>query len=281
MDTRHNFLMVTALSLVLILASGQVSAQNTSANVDFGAAIELADAHADNLRIAEADAAYQSALASNPGNPTVYVRYAAFKRFVGEYTEALHLLQQAEALMANGAALTPGPGYLQLGYGLTFYRGRINCDRSVAIFSEGTGTNLANATNHSHLAFAEMCRGNNDEALRHFQVSERLFGDNLNDYRGSILMLGYAHLGRQQAVMRLFDRIRGMQNVTQAAWAAAYIALGDYPQAHQHFEAAVEQPQAFGGASNVLGFISSNLFDDPVLYGPEFQALFARMKGEE
>ena len=80
--------------------------------------------------------------------------------------------------------------------------------------------------------------------------------------------------------MRLFGRLQGMESVSQAAWSAAYIALGDYDQALQHFETAIASPEPISGATNVLYFVADNPFDDPALQDTRFQELFDRLRGK-
>ena len=79
--------------------------------------------------------------------------------------------------------------------------------------------------------------------------------------------------------MRLFGRLQEMESVSQAAWAAAYIALGNHEQALGPLEDAVTNPETISGAANVLYFLADNPFDDPALDGPRFQALFDQLRG--
>ena len=247
--------------------------------MDFGPDIEEADHHRKNLRLAEAEVAYQRASTHSPDDPTVLVRYASFKRTLGEYDEAIRLLQRAEESIANGGVLIGGPAYLQLTWGITYYRTGIDYERAAAIFRNFIEEYPDAAPYHSHLAFSEIGRGNQAEALRNLQIAEELFGDRLNSYRGATLALGYAKLGRPEDVMRLFGRLQEMESVSQAAWSAAYIALGDHDQALQHFETAITSPESISGATNVLYFLADNPFDDPALQDARFQELFGRLRG--
>ena len=284
MNTRLILLQTGALLLVLAvaLASGPASAQPTRASTtDFGPAIEEADHHRINLRVAEAEAAYQIAFATSPNDPTVLVRYASFKRTLGEYDEAIRLLRRAEESIANGGVLLGGPEYLQITLGITFYRTGTNYEAAAAIFRRLLEEFPGTPAYRMHLAFSEMGLGNQIDALSNLQMAEELFGDHLNSHRGSVLALGYAQLGRRQDVMRIFDRLQAMQTVSQAAWSAAYIALGDHEQALELLETAITSPESIAGATNVLYFLADNLFDDPVLESPRFQELFGRLRGKQ
>jgi len=271
MNIRHTFLMATALALPLAFASIPVSAQQTSAGA---AAVEEAEEHRANLRAAEADAAYQRALQLSPNDPNVLAAYASFARQMGDNAQAIRLLGRAQELNANNDD-THSEIQDQLARTYLYEK---NYDAASAMRRRHIGLNPRIPINHLSLAFSEIGRGNRDDALRELQVAEQLWGDNLNSYRGAQLALSYAHLGRRQDVMRLFDQIRGMENVTQAALAVTYVALGDYGQALERLEAAVNNPESVFGARPLLTFLSRNQFDDPALDGPEFQELFDRLR---
>lgn len=279
MKTRFDILMAAAFGLAVALNPGPLWAQ-AATTMDFGPDIEEADHHRKNLRVAEAEAAYQRASAHSPNDPTVLVRYASFKRTLGEYDEAIQLLQRAEESIANGGVLIGGPEYLQFTWGITYYRTGIDYEQAAAIFREFIEEYPDAPPYHSHLAFAEIGRGNEAEALRHLQLAEELFGSRLNSYRGATIALAYAKLGRHDDVMRLFGRLQQMESVSQAAWSAAYIASGDYDQAAQHFETAITAPESVSGATNVLYFLADNPFQDPELESARFQALFNRLRGK-
>jgi tetratricopeptide (TPR) repeat protein len=279
MKSRLNLLMAAVFGFAAALNPAPVLAQ-AATTMDFGPDIEEADHHRMNLRVAEAEAAYQRAHAKSPDDPTVLVRYSSFKRTLGEYDEAIRLLRRAEESIANGGVLIGGPEYLQLTLGITYYRTGIDYERAAAIFREFIEEYPDAAAYHSHLAFSEIGRGNEAEALRNLQLAEQLFGDRLNSYRGATLALGYAKLGRSDDVRRLFGRLQEMESVSQAAWSAAYIALGDYDQARQHFETAITNPESISGATNVLYFVADNPFRDPALEDARFQELFNRLRGK-
>ena len=56
------------------------------------------------------------------------------------------------------------------------------------------------------------------------------------------------------------------------------LALGDYEEAFERFEAAIDDPAANGGISlQLLADIAANTYSDPALDGPRFQELLSRM----
>jgi len=286
-NRRLNLLKICAVALVptlgfafaATLTSRPVLAQ-TATTIDFGPDIEEADHHRANLRVAEAEAAYQRALAKSPDSPTVLVRYSSFKRTLGEYDEAIRLLNRAEELIANGAFLIGGPEYLELTKGITFYRTGADYDAAVGIFQNFIQEYPDAPAYHLHLAFSEIGRGNHEEALGNLERAEELFGDRLIGYRAATLALGYGYLGRAHDVTRLFNRLQAMESVSQAAWAAVYVALGDHEQALGRLELAITNPEPISGATNNLYFLADNPFGDPALEGPHFQALFGQLRGK-
>lgn len=279
MTTRLNAWMAALFGLLALLNAGPVWAQ-AATTMDFGPDIEEADQYRMNLNVAEAEAAYQRASAKSPDDPTVLVRYSSFRRTLGDYDEAVQLLERAEDSIANGGVLMGGPEYLKLTWGITYYRTGIDYEQAAAIFREFVEEYPDAAPYHSHLAFAEIGLGDEAEALRQLQLAEELFGSRLNSYRGATIALAYAKLGRNDDVARLFGRLQQMESVSQAAWAAVYVALGDYDQALQHLETAITEPESISGATNVLYFLADNPFQDPELESARFQALFDRLRGK-
>ncbi len=80
--------------------------------------------------------------------------------------------------------------------------------------------------------------------------------------------------------MRLFGELeeRERQSPVRAAdWAVAYIALGDYEEAYQRLEAAVNDPAPASNDTIPLGDIKANVYSDPVLEEPRFQELRDRI----
>jgi len=266
--------------LVVLLGAPSPALAQVATTMDFGPMIEEADADRAQLRVADAEAAYQRAFASAPDDPTILVRYSSFKRTLGDYQEAIALLGRAEQSIANGAVLIGGPEYLELTKGITYYRTGIDNAAAVDIFKTFTAEYPDSAAYHLHLAFAQIGLGDNASALASLQTAERLFGTQLISYRAATLALGYAKLGRHDDVTRLFGRMQQMENVSEAGWAAVYIALGDHAAALPHLESAIANPQDISGATNVLYFLADNIFHDPALDSPAFQSLFVRLRGK-
>jgi tetratricopeptide (TPR) repeat protein len=267
--TRYICGAITLLIGIALLASGSVYAQRTSS---VEAALEEAGDHRGQFRVAEAEAAYQRAFDISPDDPSVTAAYGNFKRTLGEHAQAIRLLRRAGELGADNLSLL-----YQLGI---TYRYAKDYDAAARVHQRYIGLNPTAANGRLQLAYTEIVRGNRGEALRLLQVAEQIYGDGVDNWRTAQLAFNYAQLGRRQDVIRLFDRLEEMETVSQAAWAMAYIALGDYEQALQRIESAVSNPETIGGATNILYQLAANPFDDPALGGPPFQEAFNPLWGK-
>ena len=78
---------------------------------------------------------------------------------------------------------------------------------------------------------------------RALQLAERLYGNSILSIRLPQLANAYAQMERRDEVERLFDAIQTRAEsspVNAALWALMNIALGDYDQALEWFEMAVD-----------------------------------------
>jgi len=257
----HVYRTSVLLGGLLLLASGPGLAQSR-----VEAALQAANEQAANLRPAAADAAFRDLLDRNPDDPAVLTQYGVFKRLWGEYSEAIPMLERATELSEDQFTL------YQLGLAYRFSR---RYGAASSVFRRVIGLNPTNAGARQQLAFTELARGNRGQALRHLQVAERLFGDVPADWRLAQLASVYAQLGRQADAQRLFDALSRTANASHASLALGNVAVGDYEQALEHVQAAVDNPQAVPGALNTLSQLRANPFGDPALAGPVFQDALA------
>jgi len=200
----------------------------------------------------------------SPEDPDVLNSYGQFKRHTGEYLEAIRL-----GRLALQADPETSGRYYQLGishrYSKNFGASASNLRRAIAL-------NPTAGNAHAQLAFTEISRGNHSVALREFQAAEHLFGEDAPDWRIAQLAFGYSQLGRRGDVLRLYERLEGMDAVGHASWAMADVARGAYGEALGHLEAAVDSSGA-GGGSPLLGELRANVYSDPALEGPQFKSL--------
>ncbi len=225
----------------------------------------LARLHAVHWRRAEAQEAYEVAYQLNPKDPLVLHEYGSFKPDVGEYDEAIRLLERL-------AELDPGASRNQLGLA---YRYTGSYEAAGAAVRHNIELSPTNADLHTDLALINILQGNRDDAIGHLQTAQQLvvMGGSSSGAR-SIAQLAeaYALLDRRQGVERLFNQFQDKAReelIGNVFWARAYVALGDYEQAFQRLEAAINDPVG----ERQWGTIKANEFSDPILDEPRFVEL--------
>ncbi len=232
----------------------------------------LAFVHMGNRRWAEAEQVFEQSLELSPNVPGVLVLYGRFNRYRGEYAESIRLFTRA-------VELDPNNPILQFHLGVT-YRFAKNYDAAASALRIALDLNPAYPNAHAQLAYVEISRENLEEGLRELQIAEQLYGDGAPNWRLGQFANIYSRLGRREDVMRLFGELeeRERQSPVRAAnWAVAYIALGDYEEAYQRLEAAVNDPTPASNDTIPLGNIKANIYADPVLEEPRFQELRDRI----
>ena len=189
--------------------------------------------------------------------------YGRFKRYRGEYGESIPLLQRAVELDPNNWIR-----YNQLGIAYTRIR-----DYDAAATALGTSVELCQSCVGSltNLALTEVARGNYDDAVRHIEIVARL---NPGTGRFAQLAAAYSQMGRDEDARRMFlkfEESAAENPVGDAWWARAYIGIGDYEQALQRLETAVEE-RGLTDLAPLSGLVA-NPWGSPELDALEFRAL--------
>ncbi len=226
----------------------------------------LGFAHMANWRGADAEGAFQQAYRLNP-DADVAEMYGRFKRYRGEYDEAIRLGERSVQLDPNSWSR-----HNQLG--ITYSRAR-NYDTAATNLRIGLETNPTGPGPLMQLAFTEIARGNYDEALEILGIVEQVAP---GGFRFSQIVLAYEQMGRREDALRLFsvfEESAAQNPVGDAVWARAYIGVGDYEQALQRLEYAVGNRALTDFA--VLTSFASNPWNDPVLNEPEFRELLDKL----
>ena len=128
-------------------------------------------------------------------------------------------------------------------------------------------------------ATVEALLGNHAEAVRLLQIAEQLGQTGI---RLAQMAHVYALAGQPDDAMRLFAKFEQEVDenpVSDAVWIRALIAVGDYGQAHQRLESAVQNRTL----TDVLALtaIEANPWNDPELNKPEFRELVSDLWNDE
>ncbi len=233
----------------------------------------LAFVHMTHWQGDEAEQAFEQALRWSPNIAEVLILYSRFKRYRGEYAEAIRLSSRAVGLDPNNPVF-----HFQQAAAYRYAKrhdAAINALQNALKLSPGWGSPYV------HLGYADIARGNLEEGLRNLRIAEDIFGSSAPNWRLAQLAHAYAQTSRREDVVRLFSELEERANETPsgaAVWALAYIALGDHTNALQQLETAITDPaERIASAFYSLGLIKANPFDDPMLNEPRFQELRDRI----
>ncbi len=223
----------------------------------------LATIHYVHWRGTEAENAYRRAYELYPA-ANVLLSYGRFKRYRGDYAEAIELLERAVALDPLNVT-----NHDQLGLAYRFsgdYAAAITATQNALELAFGSGDLVL-------IALSEIGLGNYEDAAQSLQISEQL---ELTTFRLSQIALAYSLMGRRDDAVRVFDRFEESTRerpVGDAVWARAYLAIGDFEQVRERLESALANRVATDLPT--LTEFSSNTWNVPELAEPEFQELFS------
>jgi len=223
----------------------------------------LAVIHQSNWRGADAEWAFQRATELSPTDTTVLTLYARFKRW-REPEEAVQLMQRAIEL---------DPGNLAPRFQLAWvYTSARDWNAAAAAFQFRLSFNPDDVGGSVGLAFAEIPRGNVDEAVRLLQRAEQFGRPPV--FRLAQISHNYALAGRPDDARRIFDQFERRateEGVAEAWWAQAYLGVGNYGHALQRIESAVRERVSADHIPLVI--LAANPWSDPELERPEFREL--------
>ena len=184
---------------------------------------------------------------------------------MGEYDEAIRLLERL-------AELDPGRNHNQLGLA---YRSTGNYEAAAAAVRHTIELQPENIGALADLATINMLQGNREDAMALLQTADQLVMDE-SGYGMDLPQLAeaYALLDRREDVERLFNRFQPRaREEGNVQWARLYLALGNYEQALQRLEAAINDP----ASERAWGTIRANEYSDPVLDEPRFAELRSQL----
>ena len=203
--------------------------------------------------------------------------YHWFTSWAGDEIEAIEIARRIEELNP-----LDGGAYWNLGIVLSYAD---QYDAAAAAFRRAIEIAPAPPLYHTWLAFAEIGRGNPEEAARELELAENLLGETRAIIYLLDMLYSYSRIDRTADVERLFAEIQAVaadQDIGAGGWAMTYLGIGDQEKALEQLRIGAQRAR-----DKVLdpGFfqlmnLRMNVTDDPVLEQPEFVEVRAELTGD-
>lgn len=224
--------------------------------------VALANVLQEEWHWAEAEAEYRRALELNPNSAEAYQWFALWLVCQGRTDEAVSSIQRARALDPVGVS---GGSVAWILFQAHHYDDAIRESRSaLALQPDNAGTLTG-------LGFALIANNQPADAIPGLEKVVSLSG---SPAATGILVRAYAHAGRRRDALRLLaelKRRRAAGYIPAGAFVNAYLGLGDKEQAFYWLE------QAYKERSNILQFLKSHPYFDPIRSDPRFADLIRRV----
>jgi len=224
--------------------------------------ILLANTLQEEWHWAEAEAEYQRALALSPNDAEAHASFAWWLLCQGRTEEAL-------AWEKRGRELDPiavsGDNVAWILFQSHRYDEAIRESRSaLAVRPDNAGALLT-------LGFALVANNQAEEAV---QVLEKAVSISKGSPAATGVLIGaYAHANRRSDAIRLLQELKKRREagyIPSGAFVQAYLGLGENDQAFVWLE------QAYKEKSNILQFLKTHPFFDPIRNDPRFKSLLHR-----
>jgi pentatricopeptide repeat protein len=230
----------------------------------------LAEAHAQLANIlqqewqwAEAEKEYRRALELKPNDADVHATFALWLSDQGRSDEALEWVRRGRELdpvAVSGVEVS----------WILFHAHRF--DDAIREARGAAAVQPEDASVLLDLGFTLLGKDLNAEAIPVLEKADALsHGSPAAD---GILIRAYARGGRRKDALRLLDKLKQRREtgyVPAAAFVNAYLGLGDKEQAFVWLE------QAYAEQSNILQFVKTHPFFDPIRSDPRFVELQRRI----
>ena len=231
---------------------------------------DLVDAHVGLANVlqeewhwTEAEAEYRRALELGPNNADAHAGFALWLLCQGRTDEALARIQRARALDPVGIS---GNSVAWILFQAHRYDDAIRESRSELALKPD------NAVNLTGLGFALIANNQPADAM---PVLEKAISISHGSPAATgILIRAYAHAGRRSDAMRLLAELKRRREagyIPAGAFVNAYLGLGDNEQAFYWLE------QAYKEQSNILQFLKTHPYFDPIRGDPRFAELVRRV----
>ena len=212
---------------------------------------------------AEAETEYRRALELNPNDAEAHAWFALWLICQGRTDEAVAEVQRARAL---DPVVVGGGTVAWILFQAHRYDDAIRETRSALALQPD------NASNLTGLGFALIANNQPADAIPALEKALSL--SNGSPATTGILIRAYAHAGRSSDALRLLAELKRRAKagyIPAGAFVNAYLGLGDNEQAFYWLE------QAYKEKSNILQFLKSHPYFDPIRSDPRFADLIRRV----
>ena len=225
--------------------------------------VMLANSLQEQWQWAAAETEYKRALELQPNNASAHSWYALWLSCQGRTDEAVEWARSARALdpvSVSGASVA----------WILFQAHRF--DEAIREASDALAVRPNDTGALSTLGFALLGKGQAAEAIPVLEKADALSkGGPAID---GILVRAYARAGRREDALRLLEQLKKRKEAgyfPAASFVNAYLGLGDNEQAFVWLE------QAYKEQSNILQFVKTHPFFDPIRNDPRFVDLERRV----
>ena len=231
---------------------------------------DLVDAHVGLANVlqeewhwTEAEAEYRRALELGPNNADAHAGFALWLLCQGRTDEAVATIQRARALDPVGIS---GDSVAWILFQAHRYDDAIRESRSALAVQPDNAINLMG------LGFALIANNQPADAIPVLEKAISL--SHGSPAATGVLIRAYAHAGRRSDALRLLAELKRRSKagyIPAAAFVNAYLGLGDNEQAFYWLE------QAYKEQSNILQFLKTHPYFDPIRSDPRFADLVRRV----
>jgi TolB-like protein/Flp pilus assembly protein TadD len=232
--------------------------------------VALANVLQEEWHWTEAEAEYKRALELNPNDAEAHSWFALWLVCQGRTDEAVAEIERARALDPVEISVNSGSWMLNSGSWILFQSHRY--DDAIRESRSALAVRPDNANSLLGLGFALIADNKPAEAI---SVLEKA----LSLSPGSpavigVLIRAYAHAGRRSDALRLLADLKRRKEagyIPAGAFVNAYLGLGDNEQAFYWLE------EAYKEQSNILQFVKTHPYFDPIRGDPRFADLVRRV----